>query len=115
MKKFKTEGPARERWKYEKNDNPTVEALEELLNKGAWLQFPASHDDEQCIGDFLRVFKRPPEHCLWLPTRPMWKFAGPVWSDEQLARRWKGYQEALNERARKTRKEVQKRQRTDPR
>ena len=77
---------------HEKDLTPTVESLDELLNKDAWLMFPASQEDEQCIGDFVRAFHRPPLHVVWSPTTPMWKYAGPVYTEEELARRWEGWQ-----------------------
>jgi hypothetical protein len=63
-----------------------------MLNRGAWLMFPRSQEDEQCIGDFMRVFQKAPEHVLWSPSTPLWKFAGPVWEDDELEYRWKGWQ-----------------------
>lgn len=90
MNRYKLEGPARERWVYKRNPSPACSELEELLDSGVWLMFPASQDDDQCIGDFMRVWKKPPKHVIWIPKFPMWKFAGPVWSEDVLARRWQG-------------------------
>jgi hypothetical protein len=50
--------------------------------------YQKSQTDEQCIGDFLRVWKRPPDHVIYDPDTPFWKFAGPVWDDEEMKRRW---------------------------
>lgn len=66
----------------------TVEVDVSILDEGAWLMFPASQEDERCIGDFMRVFQRAPDHVVFNPQTPMWKFAGPVWKSEELARRW---------------------------
>ena len=58
---------------------------EDLLNEGAWLMFTNDHEDKKCIGDFIRMFKRPPAHLI--PTT-QGKFVGPVTTNEELARRW---------------------------
>jgi hypothetical protein len=86
--RFKNEGPAQEQFQYR-----AVEATPEILDEGAWMMYPVKQEDEQCIGDFLRVWHRPPEHVVFTPAMPMWKFAGPVWTEEELARRWKGWDE----------------------
>jgi hypothetical protein len=104
MGRFLREGPAVERWKYEENPEPNLEELEELTKKGAWLLFPATQEDQQCIGDFLRTFHHPPEHVSWLPTSPLWKYTGPVWEEEELAHRWRGWQEAQEKEERKARR-----------
>jgi hypothetical protein len=93
--RFKSEGPAREQYVYnlvEKEDNDAhTKEIDALVSKGAWLLFPRAHEDEQCIGDFMRIFKRAPEHVLWSPSTPFWKYAGPVFTDEELAYRWRGW------------------------
>ena len=83
--RFLSEGPAKEQWKYEE----TLPSLE-ILKKGAWLMFTRDQTDEQCRADFIRVWERPPEYVLWDPATPWWKFAGPVWDEEEMARRWQG-------------------------
>jgi hypothetical protein len=88
--KYMLEGPAKERYKYELIAAPVLAELEEMTAKGTWLLFPASFEDEQCIGDFIRAFKRPPDHVIWMPSTPIWKYTGPVWDKEQNARRWQG-------------------------
>jgi hypothetical protein len=86
--KFHSEGPALEQFQY-KEVKPTVE----ILNDGAWMVYPVKQEDEQCIGDFIRVWHRPPAHVIYDPKTPFWKFAGPVWTDEELDRRWAGWDE----------------------
>lgn len=66
-----------------------VEPELELLKKGAWFLFPFRQSDEKCVGDFVRALKRPPAHVIYDPATPMWKYAGPVWTEEELAWRWK--------------------------
>lgn len=76
-----------------RREHPKVEDLDyrevplevKLLDEGAWLMFTLDHDDQKCIGDFIRMFKRPPAHLI--PTK-RGKFAGPVTTNEELARRW---------------------------
>lgn len=86
--KFKQFGPAREQYVYKEVD-PSVEELKQKLTEGAWMVFRKTQTDEECIGDFMRVFKRAPEHCFYIPDYPMWKFCGPVWDKEELDWRWK--------------------------
>ena len=87
--RFKTEGPARERYVYKEIEKDAVDVS--ILMEGAWLLFPVAQEDEQCIGDFIRVFQRAPEHVIFDPKTPMWKFAGPVWTEEEQERRWQGW------------------------
>lgn len=83
--KFKLEGPAREQFVYKE----VVPANVEQLNAGAWLLMRSSQTDEECIGDFMRIWKRAPEHVIYDPRTPMWKYIGPIWTDEELDWRWK--------------------------
>lgn len=85
--KFKSEGPAREQFNYKEGEN-TLAELEEMTKKGAWMLIRKSQTDEEAIGDFIRVWKRPPEYVIWLPKTPWWKFVGPIWDDEELDWRW---------------------------
>ena len=66
-----------------------VEPDVSILMEHAWLLFPVAQDDDQCIGDFMRVFERPPDHVIFDPKTPLWKFAGPVWTNEELTYRWR--------------------------
>ena len=86
--RFKKEGPAREQFVYHEVDEVDVS----IINEGCWLLLPVAQDDEQCIGDFMRLFKRAPNHIIFDPQTPLWKFAGPVWTNEELKWRWKGYE-----------------------
>lgn len=81
--RFKREGPAREQYVY-KEVPPEVEQV----NAGAWMLIRKEQTDEEAIGDFMRVFKRAPEHVIYDPRTPMWKYVGPVWTEEELERRW---------------------------
>jgi hypothetical protein len=114
--KFMLEGPAREQFQYHEV-TPTLE----ILNEGAWMMYPRKQEDEQCIGDFIRVWHRPPEHVIWDPATPMWKFAGPVWTDEELTRRWQGWDEEREKAHNRTiariaeRQKQKKQESTDPR
>jgi hypothetical protein len=85
--KYKQFGPAREQYVYHKGENTHSEMLG-MLNEGAWFAVTRDQTDEQCIADFIRVWKRPPDHVIWVPEYPMMKFAGPVWDEEELKRRW---------------------------
>ena len=107
--RFKEEGPAREQFVYkelELNVDMDVIELQHRVDTGTWMLFPAAQEDEQVIGDFMRVFKRAPQHVIFDPRTPLWKFAGPVWTEEELAYRWKGWEaEAkFEERSRKATK-----------
>lgn len=84
---FKSMGPQIEAGldRYEEKKAPNVD----LLDDGAWLMFRSNQTDDQCIGDFMRVFKRAPEHVIYDPRTPWWKFAGPVWTNEELDHRWR--------------------------
>jgi hypothetical protein len=62
----------------------------DLLKHGAWLMFRVSFEPKVVVGDFMRAFKRPPEHVIYDPQTPDWQYAGPVWTDEEMAWRWKG-------------------------
>ena len=70
-----------------------VEANLELLKDGAWMVYPEAHGDNRCIADFIRVWKRPPAHVIFDPATPMWRFAGPVHTKEELKRRWQNANE----------------------
>ena len=92
--RFKMEGPAREQYVYHEVKVETdVEVLElqHRVDSGTWMLFPASMEDEQVTGDFMRVFKRAPEHVIFDPRTPWWKFAGPVWTEEEQKKRWKNW------------------------
>ena len=95
--RFKKEGPAREQYVYKEVEKDAVDVS--ILKEGAWLLFPVAQEDEQCIGDFMRVFQRAPKHVIFDPKTPMWKFAGPVWTEEEQARRWRGWQEEKDKHA----------------
>jgi hypothetical protein len=82
--KFKLYGPAREQYVYNE-----VEPDVEMTKKGAWLLVRSSQTDEEAIGDFMRVWKRPPDHVIYDPKTPFWKFVGPIWDEEELNHRWR--------------------------
>lgn len=82
--KFKEGGPAREQFVY-KETTPDLD----MIDAGAWLLMRAQQTDEECIGDFMRVWKRAPEHVVFDPKTPMWKYVGPIWTEEELDWRWK--------------------------
>jgi hypothetical protein len=92
QKRFSKEGPAREQFHYKEEEIVDAEAktieIDAIVAEGAWLCFTRDHEDDRCIGDFMRIFKRAPKHVLWSPTTPLVKYAGPVYTDEELARRW---------------------------
>lgn len=54
-------------------------------NEGTWLLFTGDQTEEQGIGDFMRIFKRAPEHCVMEQGR-LW--VGPVFTEEEQERRW---------------------------
>ena len=85
--KFKKFGPAREQYVYN-DDVETPAELDEMTKHGAWMLVRAKQTDEEAIGDFMRTWKRAPEHVIWLPKTPWWKFVGPIWDDEELDHRW---------------------------
>lgn len=114
QQRYLREGPARERFNYAQNNEPSLTELAELIKTGVWFCFTADHADEQCIGDFIRIFHRAPEHVIWLPSSPTMKWVGPVWSDEELAHRWNGWEDAKEEQRVKLEKRREAR-RTDPR
>ena len=66
-----------------------VEPDVSILMENAWLLFPVAQSDDNCIGDFMRVFERAPDHVIFDPKTPLWKFAGPVWPNEELTYRWR--------------------------
>ena len=78
------------------NAEMDVVELQHKVDSGTWMLFPVAQEDEQCIGDFMRVFKRAPKDVIFDPRTPLWKFAGPVWTSEELAYRWKGWEEERN-------------------
>ena len=80
---FHAVGPAREQYVYEEADDVS------LLMEGAWMMYQSSQTDEQCTGDFMRAWERAPEHVIYDPKTPFWKYAGPVWDNEEMRRRWK--------------------------
>ena len=88
--RFKAEGPAREQFVY-KEVVALKTDLEEKIDTLTWMLFPKDYDDEQCRGDFIRVFERKPEYVVFDPRTPYWKFTGPIWTEEQQKRRWKDY------------------------
>jgi hypothetical protein len=67
-----------------------VDVTPDMLNDGAWMVYPKSHTEKQCVGDFIRVWKRAPKHFVHVPQYPLWNFCGPVHNSEELARRWMG-------------------------
>jgi hypothetical protein len=85
--KFLLEGPAREQYHYRE-----VPPQLEITKEGCWMLVRSTQDDQQCIGDFIRMWHRPPEHVIFDPAMPFWKFVGPIWTDEELDWRWKGYE-----------------------
>lgn len=85
--RYAVEGQARERFVYKQVEPENVNV--ELLNAGAWMLVRKSQSDEECIGDFMRTWKRAPEHVIYDPKTPMWKFVGPIWTQEELDHRWK--------------------------
>ena len=92
--RFKMEGPAREQYVYEEvkvTHAPEILELQNKVDEGCWMLFPVAQDDEQCIGDFMRAFKRAPKDVIFDPRTPLWKVAGPVWTEEELKWRWKGH------------------------
>ena len=102
--RFKKEGPAKERFVYRETPvetNKEVIELQHRVDTGTWMLFPEKMEEEQVIGDFIRVFKRPPEHVIFDPRTPWWKFAGPVWTEEEQSRRWQGYEEVKAKRSTK--------------
>ena len=104
LKRFQAEGPAREQFVYHETPIETdaeVLELQHRVDTGTWMLFPAASDDEQCTGDFMRVFKRAPKYVIFDPRTPMWKFAGPVWTTEENERRWQGYEEVKAKRSTK--------------
>lgn len=70
---------------YAKQENPDLE----LTKTGLWMLVSAKYDDQKCIGDFMRTWKRAPKHVIFDPRTPFWKFVGPVYTKEQLAHRWR--------------------------
>jgi hypothetical protein len=72
--------------RYKEVSNPELE----LTKEGAWMLIRSSQTDQEAIGDFMRVWKRPPEHVIFDPAMPFWKFVGPIWTNEELTHRWRG-------------------------
>lgn len=83
--RFAKEGPAREQFVYEE----VTPVNTEQTKTGAWLLMRSDHTDEQCIGEFMRVWKRAPLHVIYDPKTPFWKFVGPIWTEEEQAHRWR--------------------------
>ena len=79
-------GAAKEPYVYNESDQPDVS----ILKEGAWLMFTSDQTDEQCVADFMRAWERAPEWVIYDPKTPDYKFVGPVWDEEEMARRWQG-------------------------
>jgi hypothetical protein len=56
----------------------------ERLKSGCWWVFSRYDDEQTCIGEFMRVFKRAPEYVI---EENWWRFLGPVFTEEEIARR----------------------------
>ena len=84
QRNYRNLGKAREQYVYVESDQPDVS----ILMEGAWMMYQATQTEEECIADFMRVWKRAPEHCIYDPKTPFWRYAGPVWDEEEISRRW---------------------------
>ena len=65
--------------------NDVIDPNLELTKEGCWLMMSVYRSDNQCVGEFIRIFKRKPDHVI---QENWWKFVGPVFKEEELRRRW---------------------------